>query len=364
MKCAIFFATAVFAAAQGPSTFRADTRVVEVPVFATGPGDKTVDDLRAEDLLLFDNNRPQTIATLEKFGENGKFGENEKFRETPGNAAAPVSRPRPDYSVILLDALNTDWANQIYSREAVIKTLNALPPGSHIAIFALGDTLHLLHDFSSDTPSLRASVDHYEGERPFWGADNPFWGAAGPVNPPVNPLSAQYSSDEIAHRAQTNPDSGAGLAQEQRIFNTFDALTEIARIMQKAPGRKNLLWISSAFALTKFHQDAARAMDVLNGAGLILYAIDPRGILTSFKAEANDDTMKELTEQTGGRTFYNNNEVASLLRAAFDDSRSGYLLTYAPRDYDEDGSHHDVRLKTTRKGVTLRYRPGYVADSR
>jgi VWFA-related protein len=352
MKVAAFFVTAALAAAQGPSTFRADTRVVEVPVFATGPNDKSaklVDDLRAEDLLLFDNNRPQTIATFEKVS---------------GTTAAPLARPRPEYSVILLDALNTDWANQIYSREAVIKTLDALPPGSHIAIFALGDTLHLLHDFSTDTASLRASVDHYDGERPFWGADNPFWGPAGPVNPPVNPLGAQYSSAEIARGGQTNLDSGAGFAQEQRIFNTLDALTEIARIMRKAPGRKNLLWVSSAFALTKFHQDAARAMDVLNGAGLILYAIDPRGILTSFKAEANDDTMKELTEQTGGRTFYNNNDVASLLRAAFDDSRSGYILTYAPHDYAEDGSHHDVRLKTTRKGVTLRYRPGYFADSR
>jgi VWFA-related protein len=141
-------------------------------------------------------------------------------------------------------------------------------------------------------------------------------------------------------------------------------LTEIARIMAKAPGRKNLLWVSNAFALTQFHQDAARAMNVLNGAGLILYAIDPRGILASIGAEANDDAMKELTEQTGGRTFYNNNDVASLLRAAFDDSRAGYILTYTPRDYTDDGSHHDVRLKTTRKGVTLRYRPGYVADSR
>ncbi len=355
MKIALLLITTL-AAAQDPSTFRADTRVVEVPVFATGSGDKTVDDLRAEDLLLFDNKQPQTIATLEKFGESEKFGENDKFRETPGNAAAP----RPEYSVVLLDALNTDWSNQIYSREAVIKTLDALPPGSHIAIFALGDTLHLLHDFSTDTASLRASVDHYDGERPFWGADNPFWGPAGPVNP----LAAQYSSAEIARGAQTNPDSGAGLAQEQRIFNTFDALAEIARIMQKAPGRKNLLWVSNAFALTKFHQDAARAMEILNGAGLILYAIDPRGILPSLRAEANDDTMKELTEQTGGRTFYNNNDVASLLRTAFDDSRSGYVLTYAPRDYIEDGSHHEVRLKTTRKGVTLRYRPGYVAESR
>jgi hypothetical protein len=37
--------------------------------------------------------------------------------------------------------------------------------------------------------------------------------------------------------------------------------------------------------------------------------------------------------------------------------------TYARRDYRQDGSAHHVRLKTSRKGVEQRYRPGYFADA-
>jgi hypothetical protein len=33
-----------------------------------------------------------------------------------------------------------------------------------------------------------------------------------------------------------------------------------------------------------------------------------------------------------------------------------------PKDYREDGSFHILRLTTSRRGVELRYRPGYVAD--
>ena len=337
MKIAAFFLTAALAAAQEPSVFRANTRVVEIPVFTTGPGDKPVDDLRAEDLLLFDNNKPQTIASFDKLA-----------------IRTAAARPRTQYSVIVLDALNTGWADQIYAREAVVKTLDALPLGSRVAIFAIGDSLHLLHDFSSDLESLRASVNNYTGERPFWGAGN---NADSP-----NPMAAQYSSAEIASRSQLNSVTTT-FSQEQRIFDTLDALTTIARIMRPAPGQKNLLWVSAAFPLTSYHQDVTRAVRILNGANLVLYAIDPRGVLPSFAAEANDDAMKEFTEQTGGRTFYSNNDVASLLRDAFDDSRAGYILTYSPRDYAEDGSYHDVRLKTARKSVTLRYRPGYFADA-
>jgi hypothetical protein len=40
------------------------------------------------------------------------------------------------------------------------------------------------------------------------------------------------------------------------------------------------------------------------------------------------------------------------------------LLTFVPKDYVEDGSFHGLRITTLRKGVTLRYRPGYGADRR
>ena len=54
----------------------------------------------------------------------------------------------------------------------------------------------------------------------------------------------------------------------------------------------------------------------MNKARLALYAVDPRAVLQHFAAQTNVDTMKDLAEQTGGRTFYGSNDVGSLLRVA------------------------------------------------
>lgn len=221
----------------------------------------------------------------------------------------PIGAKRTTLSVVVLDALNTDWGSQIYARDAVREMIETLPPGNRIAIYALDDQLHLLHDFSSDTASLLAAVNGYDGAQPFWGVGH---------GRPVNPIAAQFSSEEVASGVPPIFDAGpVAFAREQRILSTLDAMTSIAQIMGNAQGLKYLLWISSAFpAISSDHQLVAQTTRTMSRAGLVLYAVDPRGVLQSFAAEANVDTMKEFADQTGGRTYYNNNDVASLLRVA------------------------------------------------
>jgi hypothetical protein len=52
-----------------------------------------------------------------------------------------------------------------------------------------------------------------------------------------------------------------------------------------------------------------------------------------------------------------------MAHSALEDSRKGYVLTYAPSDLQDDGKFHGIRLRTARRGVPLRYRPGYYADA-
>jgi VWFA-related protein len=228
----------------------------------------------------------------------------------PAAGARPPAGKRTVLSVVVLDSLNTDLKSQIEAREAVRTMLETLPPGNRMAIFALGDRLHMLHDFSSNPAPLLAAVDQYDGEQPFW------W--VGSRDSSTSLLAAQFPSSEAAPWGQrpAADTAAAAFAQEQRVLTTFDAMTTIAKIMGHASGRKYLLWVSSAFPLRWYPPEAVQAIRAMNKAGLALYAIDPRGILESFAGEANVDTMKELAEQTGGRTFYGNNDVGSLLRLA------------------------------------------------
>lgn len=327
---------ASLASSLGFAQFRSSTRVVEVAVVAKDASDAPITDLRKDDLRLLDNGVPQTILSFDRIG------------------ATVTGVPARRISVIVLDALNTSWGDQLYASDAVSQVLSKLNPSiDRIAIFALGDRFTLLHDVSSDFGSLRAAVAKYGAERPFIGVDQ---------DRPPNPLAAQFSSEEILHGSRAMMDPFSGFYREQRLFRTLDALIDIARILGKAAGEKNLIWLTAGFPAPAVHRDMQQASRELAAARVILYPVDVRGLLAGPKSRVNVDSMMELAEQTGGRAYYGDNGIADLVKAALDDSREGYVLTYRPSNYAPDGSPHDLRLKTLRAGVRLRYRPGYDAD--
>jgi hypothetical protein len=73
--------------------------------------------------------------------------------------------------------------------------------------------------------------------------------------------------------------------------------------------------------------------------------------------------MRELADSTGGKAYYNNNDLPRGVRLALDDSREVYVLTYYPKDIVEDGAYHQIRVQSARQGVQLRFRHGYYATA-
>ncbi len=338
---------AAVAPAQQP-TFRSATRIVEVSVNAARPDGSAVTDLSVAELKLTDNGRPQEIRSLERVQGVGTASQ----RPTPRRL-----------TILLLDALNTDWSDQVYARQAASQALEQVEPGERVAVFALGRDLRLLHDFSSDYASLRALIQRFRGEVPPPGA-----------NTVANPFSAEFSYSDLVARPGPRDGAWAATRQRQNILDTFSALKAIARLVRPAPGQKNLLWLSASFPLRirsagggptsfdSFHTDAEAAMRELNAANVTLYPIDARGLSVSPLAHINIGTMQEVAELTGGQAYYNGNDLGRMVRSAIEDSRDAYVLTYAPSEYAEDGRYHRVRLTTARRGVRIRHRPGYYAD--
>jgi VWFA-related protein len=345
--------------AQSPA-FRSDLNVVEIAVVAKDSNDSPITDLRKTDLRLFDNGIEQTVLSFEKLGDASVGGPVEASSETPPQT---TGRSTARLSVILLDTLNMSFQTQADGRHAVSQMIAKLPQGrDKLAIFALDDKLHLLHDFSRDTASLRAAVDHYRGQYPRIGVDAATSAQSFQADhtPTSQAPGGGMSQGKMASMPVRPPSTGP--LPDRRLLTTLDAFKAIARIMKEAPGEKNLLWVTAGFrVLAGFHPDVQDAMRDLAAAKLMLYPIDARGVLAG-QGFAHAQALREFAEQTGGRVYFNSNDTAAFLRAALDDSREGYVLTYAPRDYKQDGSAHRVELRTDRKGVQLRYRPGYVAD--
>jgi len=78
---------------------------------------------------------------------------------------------------------------------------------------------------------------------------------------------------------------------------------------------------------------------------------------------AGHDYLTTLARDTGGRVFLNTNDLGSGLLQAQRDAQSYYLVGYEPLEAPKKSTFREVKISTTRRDVTLRYRRGYYAMS-
>jgi hypothetical protein len=71
--------------------------------------------------------------------------------------------------------------------------------------------------------------------------------------------------------------------------------------------------------------------------------------------------MVVLADRTGGRAFYNTNDITGAIHRAIDDSRVTYVLNYYPNHNQWDGRFREIKVKVNRPGVEVRSRRGYFA---
>jgi hypothetical protein len=71
--------------------------------------------------------------------------------------------------------------------------------------------------------------------------------------------------------------------------------------------------------------------------------------------------MQVLAERTGGRAYFNTNDIMGSIREAINDSRVTYELAFSPADIKWDGSFHTIHVKVNRPDATVQVRKGYFA---
>ena len=73
--------------------------------------------------------------------------------------------------------------------------------------------------------------------------------------------------------------------------------------------------------------------------------------------------MKAIADTTGGRAFYNRNDISNAVALALADGSAYYTLGYYPKNKKWDGRFRYIQVKLARKGLRLRYRKGYYATA-
>jgi hypothetical protein len=69
--------------------------------------------------------------------------------------------------------------------------------------------------------------------------------------------------------------------------------------------------------------------------------------------------MDVLADRTGGKAYYNRNDIDRAVREVFEDGQVTYTLGYYPSEPKLDGSFRDIKVKVNRPGIEVRHRKGY-----
>jgi len=401
---------------SGP-LFKSTTREVVVDVVVTGNRNDPITGLRKQDFAITEDGKPQAIDFFEEHAANlpavGSLPAMPPMRSGMRTNVPPPAIT-DSVNVLLLDTLNTEQQEQAYVHSQIMEFLKKMRPGTRVAIFALGSKLRFVQGFTTDTAALSAAINDKrngfkEGKNPVFRsrfddvADAAEIGKlqALEVAPFAIAAIQRMEADSAVH------DYGA------RAAMTFEALLYLGHYLAGVPGRKNLIWFDSSYPVIIFPtaeqrerlqknstqagylEQVRQTADLFTLSKIAVYPIGAQGVTEDHVLEANSagpggaapgnisshpdanmdpymagaaariDTifaMEQLAASTGGKAFYNTNDINGAIESAINDGAQYYTLGYSPVDRKMDGGYRRIDVKVTTGKYKLAYRRGYNAD--
>ncbi|HSK45215.1 MAG TPA: VWA domain-containing protein [Candidatus Binatia bacterium] len=393
---------------ESSAVLKVKSRLVVVDVVARDSKGGPVTDLKQEDFTVLEDGKEQKLRIFSFQHPDDSVATAPPQAPASGMNVVdnlPHFQPGRALNVILMDALNTSRVNQAIMRQAMIKFLETLPANQPIAVYLLSEKIRLLQDFTTDPAVLKDVV------RSFKGKSSPLLNVSTDGSPiaPVLPGVAQSLPPQMAGQIRAFQDQMTADFTDQRVQMTLGALNSLSRTLSGYPGRKNLIWISETFPFDvmlssvtarstlndrSYSHEIARTGNLLSDSQVAIYPLDARGLevggmfnvanstdqygnglggatlrggmSSSMDREADDrmaahGTMNDLADRTGGRAFYNRNDLDGAVRDSITDGSTYYTLGYYPENKDWNGSFRNIQVKLRRTGVKLRYRIGYFA---
>lgn len=305
-----------------PAVFQSSTQLLQIRVIAEDKDGKPVTDLRRDEFQLRDNGSPQDLRLFLNESERLDVALPPVPPGTFTNRAKARSDGHSGYSVIVLDTLLTLLADEnqggsgaIWAIQKAVKALHSLPPGESVAIYATGYKVWVVREFTQDRDSLEQKLRKWK--------------------PAMDVIPAENKVD-VLHRE----------------------IEQIADHVAAIPGRKNLIWIAYQFSI------APPVLQRLKAADVAVYPVDAHGSVIGMKTDKAFASMplRALAAATGGVAYFDRDDLDIAIREAIDDGRSNYTLGFYPPGDDSVSRVHQIALRVTRSGVTLRYRNSYKTE--
>ena len=410
---------------QGPvPVFKAHSHAVVVDVVVT-KGDDAVTGLHKQDFQVLEDGKPVTVDFFEEHtAKTLPPGAAPALEKMPPNVYTNVP-PAPEsdsVNVLMLDTLNTDRQDQAYVHQQMVNFLKTMQPGLRVAVFVLGSKLRMVQGFTTDSSVLRDAInDKKNGLR--MEADTSVTRSLQDKFDDIEDKGrlADMQMGAAGFEALSDLQQGfAGYQADQRFAMTLEAFDSLSRYLAGVPGRKNLIWFSSSFPVTillspKDKQNIGQVRqisaalreteDLLTVSKVAVYPIGAEGMMVNHGSDgviqsngavdveggevnsrsgavvshrpsdfmtpfANENAarsdkimaMEQLAADTGGKAFYNTNDLNAAMMHAIENGAHYYTLVYTPTNKKMDGSYRRIEVKTTAGKYNLAYRRGYNAD--
>jgi VWFA-related protein len=395
---------------EGKIKFRTQSILIQVPVVVTDKSGNHVHGLTKENFHVFENGKEQKISTFEEIVSTDKPLPVSATR--PGefsNLALSDQQPHT-ITVIAIDTINTPFLDQANGRRELIKFLaDNLNSGQVLALMIMTSRgIKVVQGLTGDTGQLIQILKKATGEVPETQGLAQDEGLG--VDAQVNSATGNLPDLSVgSNGAGSNPQAAvnaflsypdtlyAGFAQQRAIEETLNSFLGIAWSLSGVPGRKSLIWATGTFPfeistpaqlpggnLSPLYE---RTMQALTAAQISVYPVDIRGLVANsvngsavatagFTAGGNTGrgtvqrnrdwvlqsslmTLDTFADMTGGKAFYNTNDLASSFKRAADDGSSYYLAGYYLDTHNNNSGWRKLKVKVDKNDTEVRAREGF-----
>jgi VWFA-related protein len=363
-RCSVLACTPLLHA-QGTQTpvITANARLVVLDTVVTDAHGKPVGTLTEKDFQVFEDGQQQRIRSVEPPSLH-TLPAASAAANTVFDPAQPASFGQSPVNILVLDQLNTHFADSSFARRAVHDFLARQPallaqPTSLLSVY--DEHFKQLQGFTRDREALLRAL------------------AAAPT--------------EYAWKLETNGKTEHGPLE--RLDQSLRALTEMAQSYARIPGRKNLIWVGGGFPsqdpdalaapdLKEIKDTIHHITNVLLDTRITLYAVDPSstapgmteitdatqmafvsavgdaGAAGAIDPFSTTEDFDRLGPVTGGRVIRARNDVAAQIAESVDLGANFYTISYTPSSASETSARfRHIQVVCLRPGLTAVARDGY-----
>jgi VWFA-related protein len=390
---------------------RIETELVQIEITVTDKQGKLIKDLKQSDFELKADGKPQEIGYF-SVGTSVTPARWITTETTSKNKENKTIAPTPEvragrYIVLAIDDLHLSFSSLNYTRKALVKFVDQqMAGGDQVALITTSGQLGMFQQFTADRDILKRAIERLSlRERKVY--------TSGSDVPRITPYQAELIDNHdpdslaiavneiMAQRPGTTRQSATSEAEMKArsivaentsiTKSTLTTLELIIRGLRDLPGRKSLIMMSDGFLLGGSNQgsgyDLRRITDAATRAGLVIYALDARGLVAmpgsmdasqpgfgfeippgarqrieSSSIEAERDGLNALSRDTGGFPIFNNNDLSLGLQKITEDTETYYLLGFEPLVSYRDGRFRKLEVKVrNHSDYKVRSSKGYFA---